>query len=121
MHAIDIHAQHKPYRRRLPTDRTARTVTFVISGHEVTMTAGEYEDGSLGEIFFEVSKSGSTLSGVLDAMATTVSLALQYNVPLSVLADKFIGMSFEPSGYVGGEYARSIFDYAFRWLMERYG
>jgi ribonucleoside-diphosphate reductase alpha chain len=78
-----------------------------------------YEDGQPGEIFIRMAKEGSTISGLMDSFATSVSMALQYGVPLKVLVDKFLHVRFEPSGWTGNPeipYAKSIMDYIFRWL-----
>src|SRR5690606_15985160 len=85
-------------RRHLPDERKALTHKFSIAGHEGYLTVGLYEDGAPGEIFIVVSKEGSTLSGIMDAFATSVSLALQYGVPLKVLVKKFTHMRFDPAG-----------------------
>lgn len=110
-------------RRRLPDERQAITHKFNIAGHEGYMTVGLYEDGSPGEIFLVMAKEGSTLSGVMDAFATSISLALQYGVPLSALAQKFSHMRFEPSGFTTNKqipYAKSILDYLFRWMAAKF-
>lgn len=110
-------------RRRLPDERQAITHKFNIGGHEGYLTVGLYEDGSPGEIFLVMAKEGSTLSGVMDAFATSVSMALQYGVPLSALAKKFCHMRFEPSGFTASPnipYAKSILDYIFRWLSSKF-
>ncbi|MDE3057362.1 MAG: vitamin B12-dependent ribonucleotide reductase [Bacteroidota bacterium] len=106
-------------RRRLPDERKAITHKFSIAGHEGYITVGLYEDGTPGEVFITMSKEGSTISGMMDAFATSISLALQYGVPLKVLVDKFSHMRFEPSGFTNNEnipIAKSICDYLFRWL-----
>lgn len=112
-----------PRRRRLPNERHALTHRFSIAGHKGYVTAGTYEDGSLGEIFITMAKEGSVISGLMDAFATSVSLALQYGVPLQVLVDKLSHTRFEPSGYTGNKeipFAKSIMDYIFRWLALRF-
>ena len=79
----------------------------------------KYEDGAPGEIFIKMAKEGSTLSGIMDAFALSVSIALQYGVPLRALVDKFVNSRFEPSGYTGNpniRYAKSVVDYIGRWL-----
>jgi ribonucleoside-diphosphate reductase alpha chain len=109
----------KPYRRRLPDDRASRTHKFSIGGHEGYIHVGLYDDGTPGEIFVTISKEGSTISGMMDAFATSVSLALQYGVPLEVLVRKFSHMRFEPSGWTPNPdipLAKSIMDYIFRWM-----
>lgn len=111
-------------RRRMPTERESITHKFNIAGHEGYLTAGKYEDGTLGEIFVRISKEGSTISGLLDAWATAVSIMLQYGVPLDVIVNKFRGAKFEPSGWTGNEVAplaTSITDYIVRWLDSRFG
>lgn len=110
-------------RRRLPDERQAITHKFSIAGHEGYLTVGLFEDGSPGEIFLVMAKEGSTLSGVMDAFATSISLALQYGVPLSALVKKFSHMRFEPSGFTSSKqvpYAKSILDYIFRWLAAKF-
>lgn len=112
-------AEARPARRRLPAERAAYTHKFSIAGHEGYITAGMYEDGMPGEVFITMSKEGSTLSGMMDAFATSISIALQYGVPLKVLVDKFSHMRFEPSGFTQNPdipIAKSICDYIFRWL-----
>jgi ribonucleoside-diphosphate reductase alpha chain len=86
-------------RRKLPDERRAITHKFDIQGHEGYITVGLYDDGKPGEIFLVMSKEGSTISGLMDAFATSVSLALQYGVPLEVLVKKFAHTRFEPSGF----------------------
>lgn len=106
-------------RRHLPDERRALTHHFSVAGQEGDLTVGVYEDGRPGELFITMAKEGSTISGLMDAFATAVSLALQYGVPLQVLCGKFTHMRFEPSGWSGTPkigYARSIIDYLFRWL-----
>lgn len=108
-----------PVRRRLPNERRAITHKFSVGGLEGYLTVGLYDDGSPGEIFMVVAKEGSTLSGVMDAFATAVSLALQYGVPLQALTKKFAHLRFEPSGLTGNPdipMAKSIIDYVFRWM-----
>lgn len=112
-----------PRRRRLPVERPALTHKFRIGPHKGYVTVGLFEDGSPGEVFLVMSKEGSTIAGLLDALATTVSLALQHGVPLSVLVDKLTHTRFEPSGFTGFApipFARSVTDYLFRWLGWRF-
>jgi ribonucleoside-diphosphate reductase alpha chain len=113
----------KAYRRRLPSERTAITHKFDISGHEGYITVGLYPDGQPGEIFLKMAKEGSTISGLMDSFATTVSVALQYGVPLHDLVHKFAHVRFEPSGFTSNPeipIAKSIIDYIFRWLGSRF-
>ncbi|MBI2773822.1 MAG: ribonucleoside-diphosphate reductase [Chloroflexi bacterium] len=110
-------------RRRLADTRASLTHKFSIEGHEGYITVGLFEDGTPGELFVTMAKEGSTLSGMMDAFATSVSLLLQYRVPLPHLVEKFQHMRFEPSGWTGnGEigFAKSIVDYVFRWLGHRF-
>lgn len=106
-------------RRRLPPTRASRTHKFSIAGHEGYLTCSTYGDGALAEIFIRMAKQGSTLSGLLDAFAISVSMALQYGVPLKALAHKFIYSRFEPAGFTENpdiRIATSIIDYIFRYL-----
>lgn len=115
--------ERRPVRRRLPSTRRSLTHKFSIEGHEGYITAGAYEDGAPGEIFVTMAKEGSTLSGMVDAFATSISLALQYGVPLRDLVNKFSHMRFEPSGRTENAeipVAQSIVDYIFRWLASQF-
>ncbi len=112
-----------PHRRRLPAERSAITHKFDIAGHEGYITVGLYPDGQPGEIFLKMAKEGSTVSGLMDTLATTISVALQYGVPLKDLVNKFAHVRFEPSGFTGNQeipIAKSIVDYIFRWLGSRF-
>ena len=113
----------RPHRRRLPSERTAITHKFEIAGHEGYITVGLYPDGAPGEIFLKMAKEGSTISGLMDTLATSVSLALQYGVPLRDVVNKFAHVRFEPSGFTGNPeipIAKSLVDYIFRWLGSRF-
>jgi ribonucleoside-diphosphate reductase alpha chain len=113
----------RPVRHRLPTSRPAKTISFAVGDAEGYITAGEYPDDGIGEIFLKVSKQGSTLSGVMDAFAIAVSLGLQYGVPLEAFAQKFVNMRFEPSGITNDSdirFSSSIVDYVFRRLALEY-
>ncbi len=113
----------KPFRRKLPDERRAITHKFSVGGHEGYLTVGLYDDGLPGEIFITMAKEGSTVSGLMDSFATSVSLALQYGVPLKVLCDKFSHTRFEPSGWSSNPeigYAKSLMDYIFRWLALKF-
>lgn len=121
------HAASEPLthsaRRHLPSERKSLTHKFSIAGHEGYITVGLYEDGTPGEIFITMAKEGSTISGVMDAFATAISVSLQYGVPLKSLVRKFSHMRFEPSGFTGNEhipFAKSVLDYIFRWLELRF-
>jgi ribonucleoside-diphosphate reductase alpha chain len=109
----------KPLRRRLPETRTAVTHKFDIAGHEGYLTVGLFEDTQPGELFITMAKEGSTIGGLMDAIGTLTSLALQYGVPLEALVKKFAHQRFEPSGFTKNPEIRnasSITDYVFRWL-----
>ncbi|MDQ7814729.1 MAG: vitamin B12-dependent ribonucleotide reductase [Patescibacteria group bacterium] len=110
-----------PYarRRRLPDERKSITHKFKVGSHAGFITVGLYDDGTPGEIFITLSKEGSTLRGMLDAFATSVSIGLQYGVPLKILVNKFAHVRFEPSGFTQNaniRVAKSVIDYIFRWL-----
>src|SRR5712692_9610747 len=110
-------------RRRLADTRASLTHKFTIEGHEGYITVGLFEDNTPGELFVTMAKEGSTLSGMMDAFATSISLSLQYGVPLAHLVEKFAHMRFEPSGWTGNSelgFAKSIVDYVFRWLGSRF-
>ena len=109
----------KPLRRRLPDTRTAITHKFDIAGHEGYLTVGLFEDDQPGELFITMAKEGSTIGGLMDAIGTLTSLALQYGVPLEALVRKFAHQRFEPSGFTKNPEIRnaaSITDYVFRWM-----
>ena len=112
-------------RRRMPRERQSITHKFSIAGHEGYITAGMYEDGSVGEIFLtDIGKEGSTIKGLMNAFATSVSIGLQYGVPLETLVRKFSYMRFEPEGITNNPeipFAKSLPDYIMRWLASRFG
>ena len=110
-------------RRKLPSERSSITHKFSVGGHEGYITVGMYADGHPGEIFIKMAKEGSTLSGIMDAFALSVSISLQYGVPLRALVDKFVNSRLEPSGYTGNpkiRYAKSVVDYIGRWLGAKF-
>src|SRR6266566_1108857 len=114
---------YKPLRKRLPDQRDATIHKFSINGNEGYLMVGLYADGSPGEIFVVMSKEGSTISGLMDAFATSISIALQYGVPLRVLVNKFIHTRFEPAGMTNNpeiRFAKSVVDYIFRYLGLKY-
>jgi len=116
-------APHVGIRERLPATRPSETHRFVIAGHKGYLTYSAYEDGRLAEIFVRMAKQGSTLAGLLDAFALSVSIALQHGVPLQLLAEKHIRTRFEPAGYTENPQilvATSIVDYIFRYLALRF-
>jgi ribonucleoside-diphosphate reductase alpha chain len=119
----DLNAPPRAIRHRLQAERASITHKFSIAGHEGYITVGLYPTGQPGEIFIKMAKEGSTVSGLMDAFATSISLALQHGVPLRVLCEKFAHTRFEPSGWTGNEqigYAKSLMDYIFRWLNLRF-
>ncbi len=110
-------------REKLPYERASVTHKFSVSGHEGYITVGMYEDGRPAEIFIKMSKEGSTLSGVMDGLALTISLGLQYGVPLKVFVDKLLNTRFEPSGITANpniRFVSSVLDYLARWLGGRF-
>ena len=110
-------------RRRLPDERQSITHKFSIAGLDGYITVGMYEDGRPGEIFITMAKQGSVISGLMDSFATSISIALQYGVPVRVLVDKFTHVRFEPSGFSTNPaigYAKSIVDYVFRWMALKF-
>ncbi|CAB4861078.1 unannotated protein [freshwater metagenome] len=113
-----------PARHRMPRERQSITHKFSIGGHEGYITAGMYEDGTVGEIFLtDIGKEGSTLRGMMNSFATAISIALQYGVPLETLVRKFSYMRFEPEGITQNPeipFARSMPDYIMRWLASRF-
>ncbi|HEY5815907.1 MAG TPA: vitamin B12-dependent ribonucleotide reductase [Solirubrobacterales bacterium] len=113
-----------PVRKRMPRERESITHKFSIAGHEGYITAGKYEDGSVGEIFLtDIGKEGSTMRGLLNAFATAISIGLQYGVPLDVFVRKFSYMRFEPEGMTQNPeipFAKSMPDYIMRWLASRF-
>jgi len=113
-----------PQRNRLPRERESLTHKFSIAGHEGYITAGKYEDGSLGEIFLtDIGKDGSTLRGMMNAFATAISIGLQYGVPLETFVRKFSYMRFDPEGMTTNPeipFAKSLPDYIMRWLASRF-
>ncbi|MDX2474439.1 MAG: vitamin B12-dependent ribonucleotide reductase [Candidatus Krumholzibacteria bacterium] len=120
----DHTAPPKPKRVRLPDERTALTHKFSIGGHEGYLTVGQYPNGKPGEMFISMAKEGSVVSGLMDSFATSVSIMLQYGVPLKVLINKFSHARFEPSGFTSNAQipiAKSVMDYIFRWMDLKYG
>jgi ribonucleoside-diphosphate reductase alpha chain len=117
--AEDVVVVGQPVRRRLPKSRPSRTTSFSVAGAEGYMTAGNYEDGQLGEVFLKLGKQGSTLAGVMDAFSIAISIALQYGVPLEAFVNKFVNMRFEPAGMTDDpdiRISQSMMDYIFRRL-----
>jgi len=113
-----------PVRKKMPRERESITHKFSIAGHEGYITAGKYEDGTVGEIFLtDIGKEGSTMRGLLNAFATSISIGLQYGVPLETFVRKFSYMRFEPEGITGNPeipFAKSLPDYIMRWVASRF-
>jgi ribonucleoside-diphosphate reductase alpha chain len=110
-------------REKMPVERNSVTHKFSVGGHEGYITVGMYEDGRPGEVFIKMSKEGSTLSGVMDGLALTISLGLQYGVPIKVFVDKLVNTRFEPSGITANpniRFVSSVLDYIARWLGGRF-
>jgi len=117
-------AMAEPVRKRMPQERESITHKFNIAGHEGYITAGKYDDGTVGEIFLtDIGKEGSTMRGLLNAFATAISLGLQYGVPLEDFVRKFSYMRFDPEGMTQNPeipFAKSMPDYIMRWLASRF-
>jgi len=114
---------HQPVRQKLPRTRVSKTFEFRVADCKGFATVGEYEHGQPGEIFLTVSKQGSTLAGIMDAFAKSVSYGLQYGVPLRAFVEAFTNMKFEPAGMTDDpdiRFAGSIMDYLFRRLALEY-
>ena len=110
-------------REKMPYERSSVTHKFSVGGHEGYITVGMYQDGRPGEVFIKMAKEGSTLSGVMDGLALTISLGLQYGVPLKVFVDKLLNTRFEPSGITANpniRFVSSVLDYIARWLGGRF-
>ena len=115
--------EYRPIRKRLPKSRPSRTTSFSVGGAEGYMTSGSYPDDGLGEVFLKLGKQGSTLAGVMDAFSISISIALQYGVPLETYVQKFTNMKFEPAGMTDDpdiRMSQSIMDYIFRRLALDY-
>ncbi|NCV46568.1 MAG: vitamin B12-dependent ribonucleotide reductase [Actinobacteria bacterium] len=113
----------QPVRQKLPRSRRGRTFEFRVADCKGFANVGEYEDGRPGEIFLTVSKQGSTLAGIMDSFAKSVSYGLQYGVPLHAFVEAFINTRFEPAGMTDDpdiRMASSIIDYLFRRLAVEY-
>ncbi len=114
---------YKPVREKLPRDRRSRTFEFRVADCKAFVTVGEYDDGRPGEVFLRVSKQGSTMAGIMDALALSLSHGLQYGVPLRAYVETYTGMRFEPAGMTDDpdiRIATSIMDYLFRKLAVFY-
>jgi ribonucleoside-diphosphate reductase alpha chain len=110
---------NQPRRERLPHTRHSLTHKFDIQGHEGYINVGFYPDGRPGELFITMAKEGSTIGGLMDVLGTSISIGLQYGVPLEVFVNKFAHSRFEPAGFTKNPdipIAKSVADYIFRWL-----
>jgi ribonucleoside-diphosphate reductase alpha chain len=122
--AAEVEVVATPQRKKMARERESITHKFSVGMHEGYITAGKYEDGSLGEIFLTgIGKEGSTIKGLMNAFATAISIGLQYGVPLEDFVDKFSYMRFEPEGITRNPeipFAKSLPDYIMRWLASRF-
>jgi ribonucleoside-diphosphate reductase alpha chain len=112
-----------PTRRILPAEPKSITHGFNIAGHEGFLHVDLYNDGRPGQIFIRMAKEGSLIAGLLDGFSTAVTIALQHDIPLVVLCERYIGTRFDPSGFTGNTEiprATSIADYVFRWLKLKF-
>ncbi|MBC3190900.1 vitamin B12-dependent ribonucleotide reductase [Pseudonocardia sp. C8] len=115
----EVVIEQRPIRKRLPKKRPSETVSFTVGGAEGYLTAGSYPDDGLGEIFVKLGKQGSTLAGVMDAFSMSISVGLQYGIPLEFYVSKFSNLRFEPAGMTDDpdvRIATSVLDYLFRRL-----
>jgi ribonucleoside-diphosphate reductase alpha chain len=116
--------RQQAHRRRLPQRRTGFTQKASVGGHKVYIRTGEYEDGTVGEIFLDMHREGAAFRSLMNCFAIAVSLGLQYGVPLEEFVDAFVFTRFEPSGIVSGhdriKMATSVIDYVFRELAITY-
>jgi ribonucleoside-diphosphate reductase alpha chain len=113
----------KPFREHLPNERRSITHKFQVADQEGYITVGLYDDGRPGEIFVKINKEGSTVSGLMDAVALLTSVTLQYGVPIEELSRKLKNTRFEPYGRTTNPqipFATSLADYIFRWLQLKF-
>lgn len=121
--AVEKQIEYRPVRKRLPKKRPSQTVSFTVGGAEGYLHAGSYPDDGLGEIFVKLGKQGSTLAGVMDAFSMSISVGLQYGIPLEFYVSKFQNLRFEPAGMTDDPDVRmagSVLDYLFRRLALDY-
>ncbi len=121
--AVEKQIEYRPVRKRLPKKRPSETVSFTVGGAEGYLHAGSYPDDGLGEIFVKLGKQGSTLAGVMDAFSMSISVGLQYGIPLEFYVSKFQNVRFEPAGMTDDpdvRMASSVLDYLFRRLALDY-
>ncbi|GDY01901.1 ribonucleotide-diphosphate reductase subunit alpha [Planctomycetota bacterium] len=111
-------------RRRLPNRRAGYTQKAVVGGHKIYLRTGEYEDGTLGEVFLDMHKEGAAFRSLMNCFAIAISLGLQHGVPLEEFTDAFVFTRFEPNGIVQGhdqiKMVTSVIDYVFRELAVSY-
>ena len=120
---VEKQIEYRPVRKRLPKKRPSQTVSFTVGGAEGYLHAGSYPDDGLGEIFVKLGKQGSTLAGVMDAFSMSISVGLQYGIPLEFYVAKFQNLRFEPAGMTDDpdiRMASSVLDYLFRRLALDY-
>ena len=116
--------RYQARRRRLPQRRSGFTQKAAVGGHKVYIRTGEYENGSVGEIFLDMHREGAAFRSLMNCFAIAVSLGLQYGVPLEEYVDAFVFTRFEPSGMTSNPeipLAKSVMDYIFRWLDHKFG
>jgi ribonucleoside-diphosphate reductase alpha chain len=121
--SLSVEVRPTTARRRLADERPAINHKFSVDGYEGYLTVGLFENGQPGELFLRMSKEGSTLGGLCDALGVAVSLGLQYGVPLEALVEKYQQTKFEPMGMTNNPdipIAQSIVDYIFRWLGKKF-
>src|SRR5438105_8922769 len=119
---LGVVAPH-PQRRRLPDDRVEVGRKFRVGDYEGYIHVGLFDDGTPGDIFVDIAKEGTTLAGLMNSFMISVSLGLQYGVPLEVYVSKFAHMRFEPSGLTNDvdiRVAKSLVDYIFRWFGKKF-
>jgi ribonucleoside-diphosphate reductase alpha chain len=119
----DAEVVHVPQRRKLPKTRPSQTISFRVGDAKGYITAGEYPGDGVGELFVKLGKQGSTLSGLLDAFAISMSIGLQYGVPLEAYVSKFMNMRFEPAGMTDDpeiRFSTSLVDFMARKLALEY-
>ena len=119
----EVESAALPRRQRLPETRKGLVHKFRVGETRAYIRVGLYPGGQVGEVFLTVAKAGSTLQGLMDSFATLLSLSLQYGIPLSVIANKFRHVRFEPNGWTGSKQipsASSLIDYVFAWLQREF-
>jgi ribonucleoside-diphosphate reductase alpha chain len=115
-HLDEMVCKHGDNRRKLPNDRASITRKINMSGYEIYVIVGLYKDGTPGEMFIRTAKAGSTVRGLMEALAIMTSLALQYGVPAGVICEKMCGMRFDPMDTD----STSIVDAIFTWFRGQF-